>query len=108
MSETRTPKETVMIPRRICIDQNTPAELAIRAAIRAVEDAGADVRLTDAVVLLGAALESVSDVVDGVRPITRRFWYPKPEQAETVAIECLRHDPPVEGCADCAAEQERT
>lgn len=54
------------IPRRIRLDQNTPAELAIRAALHAVEAAGADVRLTDAVVLLGAALDSVADFVDGI------------------------------------------
>ena len=40
-------------------------ELAIRAAIHAVEDMGADVRLTDAVVLLGEAQSKVADFVDG-------------------------------------------
>lgn len=51
-------------PRRSRIDQQTSAEAAIRAAVDAVEQAGADVRLTDAVNLLAAALESVSDFVD--------------------------------------------
>ena len=53
-------------PRRDRIYQMTPAELAMREAIRVVEEAGADVRLTDAVVLLGAAQQSVADFVDGV------------------------------------------
>jgi hypothetical protein len=54
------------IPRRIRIDQQTPAEAAIRAAVEAVEALPADVRLTDAVVLLQAARENVADYVDGV------------------------------------------
>ena len=57
-------------PRRARITEMTPAELAIREAIRVVEAAGADVRLTDAVVLLGAARESVADFVDHIH--TRR------------------------------------
>lgn len=52
------------IPRRIRLDLNVPAELAIRAATDAVEGMGADVRLTEAVVLLGRAREQVSDFVD--------------------------------------------
>lgn len=59
------------IPRRNRLDKNTPTELAIRAAIDAVEAMPADVRLTDAIVLLGAALESVADFVDEV-PVIRR------------------------------------
>lgn len=54
------------IPRRICVDRMTPAELAIREAVLAVEAAGADPRLTDAVVLLHQARERVADFVDGV------------------------------------------
>lgn len=53
------------IPRRICIDKMTPAELAIREAVLAVEELPADVRLTDAVILLQAAREHVADFVDG-------------------------------------------
>ncbi len=59
------------IPRRARIDQMTDAERAIREAIGAVELLPADVRLTDAVVLLGAAKESVADFVDGI--YVRRF-----------------------------------
>lgn len=54
------------IPRRAYVNKWTPAEQAIAAAIQAVEAAGADVRLTDAVVLLGAAQDSVADHVDGI------------------------------------------
>lgn len=52
------------IPRRIRLDLNTPAELAIRAAIDAVEAAGAHVLLTEAVILLSQAREKVADYVD--------------------------------------------
>ena len=45
------------IPRRIRIDLMTPGELAICNAIDAVEAMGADVRLTEAVILLSQARE---------------------------------------------------
>lgn len=51
-------------PRRARIDLFTPAERAIWDAVRAVEAAGADVRLTEAVNLLHAAREKVADYVD--------------------------------------------
>ena len=54
------------IHRRNRIDMLSPAELAIRHAIAVVEDMGADVRLTDAVVLLGDAQVRLADYVDGV------------------------------------------
>ena len=53
-------------PRRIRRDLWTPAERAIYDAIQAVEDAGADERLTDAVILLGRAKDRVGDYVDGI------------------------------------------
>lgn len=56
-------------PRRIRLDLNTPAELSIRNAIRIVEETGCDPLLTDAVVLLGAALEKVADFVEKVKRI---------------------------------------
>jgi hypothetical protein len=59
------------MPRRNCVDKLSPAELAIRNAILEVEKVGADVRLTDAVVLLQAAKDSVSDYIDCIE--TRRF-----------------------------------
>ncbi len=52
------------IPRRICLDRMTPAEVAIHDAIQAVEAAGADPLLTDAVMLLLAAKDKVADYVD--------------------------------------------
>lgn len=58
-------------PRRCYLDLMTPAELAIRAACLAVEEMPADVRLTDAVVLLGQAKDAVADFVDGIQA-TRR------------------------------------
>lgn len=63
------PTTSSEFPRRICVDRMTPAELAIRDAMGAVEEAGCDVRLTYAVVLLGEAQERVADFVDGVRPL---------------------------------------
>lgn len=56
------------IPRRICLDKLTHAERAIHDAMRAVEEAGADVRLTSAIVLLQRAKDKVADFVDGVEP----------------------------------------
>lgn len=55
-------------PRRSSIPHMTAAELAIRAAVQVVEEAGCDVLLTDAVVLLGKAQEKVADYVDRVNP----------------------------------------
>ena len=55
-------------PRRCRLDLITPAELAIVEAVKAVEKAGADVRLTEAVVLLQKARDRVADFVDGVKP----------------------------------------
>lgn len=53
-------------PRRIRIDKMTPAELAIRNAVGAVEDLAPDERLTRAVILLQQARELVADYVDDV------------------------------------------
>lgn len=53
-------------PRRASIDKFTPAEKAIHDAVQVVEAAGCDARLTDAVILLQKAGESVADFVDGV------------------------------------------
>lgn len=52
-------------PRRCRVDLATPPEKAIREAMGVVEDLGADVRLTEAVNLLGQALDKVADYVDG-------------------------------------------
>lgn len=52
------------IPRRIRIDLMTPAELAITNAMKEVENLPADVRLTNAVILLGEARDLVANFVD--------------------------------------------
>lgn len=54
------------VPRRIRLDLMTPAETAIHIAMIEVEKAGADVRLTDAIVLLQQAREKVSDYIDEI------------------------------------------
>lgn len=56
------------IQRRSRLDLNVPSELAIRAAIESVERMGADTRLTNAVVLLGKALDEVGNYVDNQPP----------------------------------------
>lgn len=51
-------------PRRATLERMTPAELAIREAILAVEAAGCHPLLTDAVALLMQAQSTVADFVD--------------------------------------------
>lgn len=53
-------------PRRNRLDKMVPAELKIRDAICGVEDMPADVRLTNAQILLGRAQDLVADYVDGL------------------------------------------
>lgn len=52
------------IPRRNRVDLHTPAEKAIHEAMAEVEKLPADVRLTDAIILLEKAKQCVSDYVD--------------------------------------------
>lgn len=52
------------IPRRAKLWLNVPAELAIDAAIRRIEDMGADTRLTEAQMLLGKAKDLVAEYID--------------------------------------------
>ena len=52
------------ISRRSRLDLCTPAELAIYNAMGEVEKAGADVRLTDAIMFLQQAKDAVADYVD--------------------------------------------
>ncbi len=54
-------------PRRNCIDHYTSEELALREAIFAVERMGAHPLLTEAVMLIGAAKDKVSDFVELLR-----------------------------------------
>lgn len=53
-------------PRRCYEELQVYAERQITKAMAAVEAMPADVRLTDAVVLLGKAKDRVADYVDGV------------------------------------------
>lgn len=78
------------IPRRVRVDKFTSAERAIYDAIQAVEAVGADVRLTDAVVLLGAAQSSVADFVDG-EPVIRRQIGMAFDQDEACAVHSALH-----------------
>ena len=55
---------TYRIPRRIRIDKMKPAELAIRKAVQMVEELGADLRLTSAIVSLADAQRLVADFID--------------------------------------------
>lgn len=68
------------IPRRNRIDKFTPAERAIYDAVQAVEAMAADVRLTDAVILLQAARDSVADYIDNIWP-SRRYVSALPASA---------------------------
>ena len=52
------------IPRRHRIDHLIPAELAITSAMNAVEHLGADVLLTEAVILLQEARNKVADFLE--------------------------------------------
>lgn len=58
------------IPRRNRLDRNTPAELAIRAAVDEVERLSAHTLLTEAVILLSQAREKVADYVDATGDAT--------------------------------------
>lgn len=54
-------------PRRSRLDLMVPAEKAIHDAMQEVEKAGADTRLTNAVVKLAEAKDWVADYIDGVQ-----------------------------------------
>lgn len=54
------------IKPRNCTDLHTPAEAAIRAAIDEVEKSGAHPMLTETVILLGRALDTIGAYVDDV------------------------------------------
>lgn len=56
--------------RRIRLDLMSPAEIAIYNAMLEVEKAGADRRLTMAIIKLQEARTFVADFVDNVNPIT--------------------------------------
>ncbi len=75
-------------PRRIRTDYYSDAERRIRAAIETVERTGAHVRLTDAVVLLGQAMEAVADAIEdmGIAPTEPRPPKRTTEEADAFAV----------------------
>lgn len=66
MDSPRPSKRPDGFPTRNDVSLCSPAELAIRDAIQAVEEAGASAALTDAVILLGKAKDRVADHVEGL------------------------------------------
>jgi len=62
------PRQVDGHPRRCRVDLATPVESAIRDARQMVEAMPADVRLTDATVALGTALDRVADYLEDVLP----------------------------------------
>lgn len=52
------------IPRRSCVYLLAPAEKAVYDAVQAVENVGADVRLTEAIILLSQVREKLADYFD--------------------------------------------
>lgn len=63
-NDEKLPKSEIVTERRCHVWEWTPAEIAINSAIQIVETIGADVRLTDAVILLAQAQNKVADFVD--------------------------------------------
>jgi hypothetical protein len=62
------------IPRRVRLDVLLPAEGDIDHAQRIIESLPADVRLDDAMALLRAARDSVSDYINNSVPVRRQVW----------------------------------
>lgn len=80
------------VPRRARLYEMTPAELAIAKCVDQVEELGAHVHLTDAVVLLGKAREKVADFVDSVPVAAPSSAPPTQEPTFTKAdVERLRN-----------------
>ena len=102
-------ERTFDITRRADTLRRTAAEQAIAAAMLAVEALPADERLTDAVVALGQAAESVADFVDGVPSLKDP---PEPEPAVVLVARererCASHAEALVkagwGCCSSAAE----
>ena len=69
-----------VLTRRCYVAQWTPAERAIKEAIKIVEAAGSDASLTDAVMFLDKAFGRVADFVDGA--LTKEYQAPPPYPEE--------------------------
>lgn len=72
--------------RRNRIDLMTPSELAIYKAIHEVEHLGADVKLTEAVILLSKAKDILADYVDKVEVKKDTYSYIKSLDSEYCTI----------------------
>lgn len=77
------------VPTRADMQWMTPAELAIRDAMQAVEAVGASLALTDAMTLLGKAQERVADYVEGVEGPTEPGAPVAPDPEATARIAAL-------------------
>ena len=98
--------DTDSFPRRINMDKWTPAERAIYDAVQAVEAAGADVRLTRAVILLQQAREQVADYVDGVDRDEATQPPAEPSTDTRAALDIDRALRYAEGAGDSALDRE--
>lgn len=79
-------------PRRMNLSLLTDAELSIFRAMQEVEKAGADERLTEAVILLDKAKNYVSDFVDGIKKFPpANVCSCTPEQGEEIGWIQKRH-----------------
>lgn len=74
--------------RRRDINCHTEAEIAITAAMAIVEKLPADERLTDAVILLDHARESVADYVDGWPRVPRGESLVTTPPSEEMGLQC--------------------
>lgn len=87
------------VPRRIQVEKMTPAELAIRSALHAVEDLPPDPRLTEAGILLISAQEYVADFVDGVtRPDGNVHTVPTHGREHVESKDCWCQPEMIEDC----------
>lgn len=97
---------TEEIPRRCCLNKLSQAERAIHDAMAAVEAVGADVRLTDAVILLSAAKDSVADYVDNSPEIRRCVQTVQPTSALPSAAPAQEETIKIVQCPRCQYESE--
>jgi hypothetical protein len=79
------------IPRRNRMDFWSPGECAIQGAVNVVEGMGADVRLTDAVILLGKAREAVADFVDALGTDAKGLCVACGRQPSSHRFDCPNH-----------------
>ena len=64
-TETKLPREVNGFPRRNIMEELTEEEKMLLGSIEHIENLGADERLTNAVVLIGEALNELADFLEG-------------------------------------------